>query len=467
MTPQGDVQSAETFVPLARQIVARWRERWLALAHVGWVVAVVLDIVIFIPAVPLYYALLHVPCANTGSRLLCTAGQLAPAQIQKLHLIGFPLDTYAAIALATVLVASLVFFVTGALIAWRKWNDGQGLFVSLVLITFGATGISDTLVSGLVLVRPHPDSLLSVLIAIVINTVIYLQWPSFGAFLLTFPTGRFTPRWSWLAILLWVATVLAFLLPVSPLINTTSIALTLGGTLAIQIYRYRFVYGPIERQQTKWLVFAIASGAVLVSITTIFRALTTLIGVSQSASATSDLFRGTAFFLPVAIAVGIALLRYRLYDIDVIINRALVYGLLTAILAACYFSIVIGAQTILRVLTGQSQQPPILIVVSTLIIAALFQPLRRRLQSAIDRRFYRRRYDATKTVEAFGAMVRSEVDLARLRDDLLAAVEDTMRPTHASLWLSPPRSIPPDVPPPVDRETLWTSGDASDRDRAP
>ena len=136
----------------------------------------------------------------------------------------------------------------------------------------------------------------------------------------------------------------------------------------------------------------------------------------------------------------ITILKYRLYDIDVVINRTLVYGTLTVLLAAMYFSGVATIEAILRAFTGQEQQPQLAIVVSTLVIAALFSPLRRRIQSFIDRRFYRSKYDATKTLEAFSAKLRNETDLNALNDDLVGVVRETMQPAYVSLWLRPDRA---------------------------
>ena len=139
----------------------------------------------------------------------------------------------------------------------------------------------------------------------------------------------------------------------------------------------------------------------------------------------------------IPIATGIAILRYRLYDIDVIINRTLVYGSLTGMLVLIYFGGVATTQAIFRALTSQEQQPQLAIVVSTLVIAALFNPLRRRIQGFIDRRFYRRKYDAAKTLEAFSAKLRDETDLDAVSDDLVGVVRETMQPAHVSLWLRP------------------------------
>jgi ADP-ribosylglycohydrolase len=142
-------------------------------------------------------------------------------------------------------------------------------------------------------------------------------------------------------------------------------------------------------------------------------------------------------FVLLYLAVGVAILRYNLYDIDLLINRTLVYGALTGTLALIYFGGVATTQAIFRTLTGQEQQPQLAVVVSTLVIAALFNPLRRRMQSFIDRRFYRKKYDARKTLEAFSAKLRDETDLDALNAELVGVVRETMQPAHVSLWLRP------------------------------
>jgi hypothetical protein len=150
-------------------------------------------------------------------------------------------------------------------------------------------------------------------------------------------------------------------------------------------------------------------------------------------------------FAGVPVAIGFAVLRYRLYDIDVVINRTLVYGALTVLLAVVYFGGVTATEVVYRTLTGQEQQPQLAVVVSTLLIAALFNPLRRRIQAFTDRRFYRSKYDAAKILEAFSTKLLRETDLDALSDDLTSVVSETMQPAHVSLWLRPSRRVVDDA----------------------
>jgi hypothetical protein len=190
------------------------------------------------------------------------------------------------------------------------------------------------------------------------------------------------------------------------------------------MFRYRRAAGR-ERQQIKWFAYA---AAVFLTANVVSESLPFGPIIYLSLLPAASL---------VPVAVGIAILRYRLYDIDVIINRTLVYGALTATLALIYFGGVATTEAIFHALTGEEQQPQLAVVVSTLVIAALFMPLRRRIQSFIDRRFYRRKYNAVKTLEAFSAKLRDETDLDALSEDLVRVVSETIQPAHVSLWLHP------------------------------
>jgi hypothetical protein len=207
--------------------------------------------------------------------------------------------------------------------------------------------------------------------------------------------------------------------------------LGIAGVVSLYV-RFRGV-GRVEREQIKWLAYA---GAVLLTGSILLYA--------GPDSLSETWFRQIGFalwmigFVGVPLAIGIAIFKYRLYEIDTVINRTLVYGLLTVVLVLVYFGGVTATQTLLRYLTGQ--QSTLAIVASTLLIAALFNPLRQRIQAFIDRRFYRRKYDAAKTLEAFSMKLRDETDLEALRDDLVGVVRETMQPAHVSLWLRPEKS---------------------------
>jgi hypothetical protein len=271
---------------------------------------------------------------------------------------------------------------------------------------------------------------------------------------LYFPDGRLvSPRWRWVVrlALFFSVTVAVYsaLIPggiqnqviVNPLgnealrsgfdlLNTllwAPLYITLlfasAASLVVRFWRS----GSVERQQIKWLAFA----ALAIPVWFLTNA-----PIEAAAPALFSVVDSLGIAL-IPVAAGIAILRYHLYDIDVVINRTLVYGSLTLLLALVYFGGVTVTQEIFRTLTGQEEQPQLAIVVSTLVIAALFNPLRQRIQAFIDRRFYRRKYDAGKTLEAFSARLRDETDLDALSDDLVGVVRQTMQPAQVSLWLHP------------------------------
>jgi hypothetical protein len=258
-----------------------------------------------------------------------------------------------------------------------------------------------------------------------------------------FPDGRFVPHWTrWLFVVFSIVSVVfTFFINILTSFSTTPLWLavplvllffSLYTSLVIaQMYRYRYVSTLVQRQQTKWVVYGftanivVSSGAIL-SVLFFPRSLSLVLFI--------PVFIVAAFLYPFTMSV--AILRYRLWDIDVLINRTLVYGTLTVLLALVYFGLIFGMQNLLRGIISQNND--VAIVVSTLAIAALFQPLRHRIQIIIDRRFYRRKYDAAKIIEAFSATLRQEVDLDQLREQLLSVVQETMQPRHVSLWLRPP-----------------------------
>jgi hypothetical protein len=279
--------------------------------------------------------------------------------------------------------------------------------------------------------------------------------------LLYFPDGRLpSPRWrvvAWLAAIDLVVGGGAFTLvpgalpaPFSFADNPAGIAAaagvlglvaTVGNRLLVPlvlcsfaslVIRFRRACGD-ERQALKW--FAYAAAVALFAFFVLPPTFERLLGDGPLSNALDSVFVTLTAQVGMPLAITIAILRHRLYDIDLLVNRTLVYGTLTAALAATYFGGVALLQGLFRAATGQGSNAAV--VASTLAVAALFQPLRRRFQDAIDRRFYRRRYDAQRTLAAFGARLRDETDLERLGADLLTTVEETVQPAHVSLWLRP------------------------------
>jgi hypothetical protein len=416
----------------------RLRGLWLVTARVGWVILTLINLLIFVLSIPAYAAQLHGICSTD-----CNPGEVTPGNALVLTHLGIPLDVYIAYILTITLLASLVFVTVGAIIFWRKSQELIGLLVSLLLITFGCCGSTLELVNALSAV--HPDWV----VVQVISQAAYMIYPALGLFFCLFPDGRFVPRWSWVLIGPWILAVFPFNAPADspfsvgnwpPVFLAALFLLTWGNGLGVQIYRYRYVSRPEQRQQTKWFVFAcsIAIGCLILyfALQGLVPAFNQPDSLYQLAYATVTVF----VFLSIPLALGIAILRYRLWDIDILIRRTLIYGTLTVLLALVYVGLVIGLQSLVHLFTGQVGQSPVIIVASTLAIAALFQPLRHRIQAIIDRRFYRRKYDAVKTLEAFSATLRNEVDLSQLREHLLTVVQETMQPAHVSLWLREPDS---------------------------
>jgi hypothetical protein len=358
----------------------------------------------------------------------------------------------------TTLCSFLAFPAIGALIVSRRPQNTVGWIFCAIGLGTGTTAFSGGFVQHAI--ATGADAQLATGLVDAIGNGLWIVNLGLGSLLLyLFPNGRLpSHRWRpffWMDAAALVATSLSDLLQPGPLeqvgdrqlvVNPLGIPAvaplldaidTIGHILLVPlvlaaivslIVRYRHAEGA-QRQQIKWFVYGATLMALIIAVTT---------AVFPEQSVGSSLGFAVAFVM-LPLGAGVGVLRYRLYDIDVIINRTLVYGSLTLLLALVYFGSVIGMQQAARVVTGQqASSNPLVIVLSTLLIAALFNPSRRRLQTAIDRRFYRSRYDAAKTLERFATSLRSEIELTELREHLLAAVDGTMRPAHVSLWLRPP-----------------------------
>jgi hypothetical protein len=400
---------------------------WLIVARTVWFALVVFILATLVASIPVLFATLYSACATATCQRLIT-----PYTIQQYQAAGFPVNLMVTYIYATTTFGSLVYLTIGAAIFWLKPRDFMALFSSYVLVT---NAVDTTLVAFM------PSWRLPIEIIAFIGTLLL------GIFAYLFPNGRFVPRWTRWLIVGWIVwsgvdtffrnsnldnSLFAFLLPC-----------LFVSVLVAQVYRYRRISSQVERLQTKWVVFGVSmyvAGLLAVYLLYFMNVLSLFHPNPLSNSIANTAIHVFILFIPLSIAF--AILRSRLWDIDIIINRTLVYGTLTAILALVYFGLIFGLQYLLRGVISQNNS--VAIVVSTLAIAALFQPLRHRIQAIIDRRFYRSKYDAAKIVEAFSATLRNEVDLNQLREHLITVVQDTMQPSRVSLWLREPASkLPP------------------------
>lgn len=399
---------------------------WLLFARILWLALVVFTLSVCIASLPDYFTELQTVCRLAA----CSYGQLSPDTVVALQHFGLAVGSYTTFMFALNIVIALVFFGVGCLIFWRKSDDWMALLFALGLVMGGMTFVIATVASS------HSAWQLP------IQFVGELLFLSFFLVFILFPNGRFVPRWTrWLLVVMTILSVIflkVFVFFTNPFTAPLWIAVPLvllffslyAGLVIAQIYRYRYVSNLLQRQQTKWVVYGLTVNIVVFVAgfwPTLFfpRSLYPLVQ--------NTVFICTMLLYP--FTIGISILRYRLWDIDVLINRTLVYATLTASLTLVYVGSIIVLQYLLR---GLTQGYDVAIVGSTLVIAALFQPLRRRIQQTIDRRFYRRKYDAARTLATFSATLRSEVDLNQLYEQLVAVVEETMQPTFVSLWLRPP-----------------------------
>src|SRR5215204_6934308 len=352
------------------------RGRRLVIARAAWGVIAALALGLFVASIPAY---------------VLTLGEAAwfGAPVEAPDNVVFMLDLLGVLAS---MMAALLCLTLAAVLFWRKSDDWMVIFISSYLLAYGVV-LAGPLERAEVFYRWWPS------LAEDVFQSLFFTLPTVALFAL-FPDGRFVPRWTrWLLVLSIPVAVAIFYVPYS--YSAALLGMIMVGATYSQIYRYRYVSTPPERQQTKWVLFGILLWLVLMGMLFI------PYSIELSLPAGSPLpwwtlVSSTGWWLTLTIlplALSIAVLRYRLYDIDIIINRTLVYGSLTLMLALVYFGGVTATQALFRTIAGQ-ESPQLVVVASTLVIAALFNPLRRRIQSFVDRRFYRRKYDARKTLEA-------------------------------------------------------------------
>jgi signal transduction histidine kinase len=407
------------------------RGRWLLVVRCVWLLIAAWLLASWVTGLFPYVGFLHTVCTTDPAR--CAFWQLTPGNVQALHHLGLSVDAYAAYFITVQIVVSLVFFTVSALIFWRKSNEWMGLAVSLLLINFGASGISATL-SGF---WNTTSPLLSVP-SLVFGPLLGLgQWPALAIFLLTFPTGQFAPRWTWMVVLLWivqegffwVGALGIFIWPgwlLAPVLLTTW-----GSTAAVQIYRYRRVYTPMQRQQTKWVMFGLATSIVIVVLANAAGGLVPGLNAPDAPfQLLNGLFTGM-LFVSIPLAVGIAILRYRLWDIDLLINRALVYGGLTAGVISIYVLIVGYLGALFR--AGNN---PAISLLATGLVAVLFQPLRQWLQRGVNRLMYGRRDDPYAVLARLGQRLEGTLAPKTVLPTIVETIAQTLKLPYVAIALA-------------------------------
>jgi hypothetical protein len=404
-------------------------DRWLRPLRAAWIVCLVITLLFVAVALPILYSQAHTLCLQNS----CNGPQLTEAQTASLHQLGLTLDFYGAGVVALNLAFTIVYCATAALIFVRRSNERMALLSAYFLLIFGGLtfpGIPDVVTQQYPAFRV-PAALIHVSGATLLVLFFFL-----------FPSGRFVPRWApWLVPILPVLDALGEFFPGSAytlerlpaVIGIIPFYGILLFTLGAQIYRYRKVSTLAERQQTKWVVLGVGLGLGFFLI---------FVGVGAAfSSSLSGGFLATVvpnavmylFMMLIPLSIALAILRYNLWETDLLINRTLVYGSLTLTLAGFYILGVIAVQSLFRAVSGQSSDLAVAIV--TLAVAAVFNPWRHRVQRFIDRRFYRHKYDAARMLTLFTVRLRDDVDLDSVTGEMVTVITQTVQPESMTVWL--------------------------------
>jgi signal transduction histidine kinase len=408
----------------SQALATRLHGRWLLLARGVWLALVILTLMIFFASLPVYVALLQTPCAGTA--LACALSQqLSPGQVGALKGIGLSPGDYAAYVVALTLASVVVYLVVSTLIIWRRPDNRMALLVALLLVTSGPLAATFS-----VSVSPSPWRVPN-------ECLIFLALSLFVLVFLLFPSGQFVPHW-----MRWTSVVyIAWLVPtafVAPLMPNTLVEeliylvllCEMATVVLIQLYRYRRVSSPLERQQTKWVVFGLAVPAtvdVIVSVSYL------LFPVVASRSSLYPLAQNVVFpFLPLflPLSFGFAMLRSRLWDIDIIINRTLVYGTLTAIVVGVYVLVVGILSTLLHTFGNF-----LISLLATGLIAVLFQPLRARLQRGVNRLMYGERDDPYAVLSRLASRLEATLAPEAILPTLVETVGQALKLPYVALAL--------------------------------
>jgi signal transduction histidine kinase len=413
----------------------RVQGRRLLLMRLGWTFLAVINLVVFFVSIPVYYAQLFVICYSP--RHGCATGQLTPGNVLALHHLGIALGSYATYTLAMSIFASSIFLIVGLMLFWCRSDDWMAIFASTVLLIFA--GIHDVRANAISLPgAPVLNTLLIVVGTFILGIGGYC---GLGLLFSLFPTGRPVPRWAWILVLLWLIQIVPWALPPDssyqilnwpPLLYAGEQLLLWGTSLSVQLYRYTLVSDHVQRQQSKWLIFGFAL-ALLLDIP--YLGLPGLFPALATASSPYLLLNATAmelFHISVPLAIGFAILRYRLWDIDLIINRTLVYGTLTVSIIGLYVLIVVGLGTLIQV-----QGNLVLSLLATGLIAVLFQPLRLRLQRAVNRLLYGERDDPYTVLARLGSRLEATLVPEKVLPTIVETVAQALKLPYVAIALLP------------------------------
>ena len=405
--------------------------RKLTAMRVLWIALAGISAALFIAAFPIYWAqnqaltgiVLDQGWVTTWSR---------PDLIITLAEMGLSPTVYTGLLMGGDLLRVTIFVTVGFLIFLRRSHEWIGWFTGLFLILFGPMASSVMRAVTLVEARLPWE--------FIVEAGNSITWTMFYVFMVIFPDGRPAPHWMRFAVVGYMIGLPAMILTTE--VTTSPYALVLiivliSLSIYSQTYRYLRVSGPVERVQTRWVVVGIITMmAVILFAIGLLPAIFPQVEEPGAAKILYSLFMGVPVplaFALIPITLGIAILQYRLWDIDIIIRRTLIYSTLTTILGVIYFGLIVLTQGAFLALTGQ--ESTLAVVMTTLVIAALFRPVRARVQTFIDRRFFRRKYDAAQVLSNFANAVRDEIDVEDVEDALLHAINETMQPESVGLWL--------------------------------
>ena len=425
------------------------RSRWLARIRIGWLALVALMFVTFLISIPGTYRMLQTPCSSDGSDCLSWA-QPTYAAVTWIEQSGISLRASAIYLISLYIVVSLIFWGVGLLIYRYRSDQWFALLVAHLMVLLGTGGVSLVFTSGMDFTAIPP------FIAAVVGLLALSMYQVISIFLLTFPNGRFYGRWNFIPFILiclntffWIAPLPINIMNWSQALSSAWLALVFGSHLVVQGVRYRKMYTTSERQQTKWLIYGFSLTILMFVSTSMLAG----IGIIPQGSIHPlvDHTLVIIVYLPIGVAIGIAILRYQLWDIDIIINRTLVYTLLTGLVIGIYMALVGGLSALFE--SGASNLA--LSLGATGVVAVAFQPMRDRLQKIVDRVVYGERNNPYKVISRLNAGIEANVSLARLLPAVAETVAQTLKVPYVSIVVQDGDTLRTDA----------TSGQPADRGR--